>query len=270
MQLAKTKAPKVDEVLYATTELYADPDLANQRLSLTYFPQYNKVIDVGNVNGLEMIDNLCNILRPEDVWSASRVWPAFGKSGGSHEVLIVKPDVINGSLNLLPDGGAPEAWFQDDVQNYDLQIAQAIAIGMVDALETSEGFSRPETYAAKTVANGVAITTRTLKDMNVTLSAAWKKTPHPKFKFWACLWTDHNKPPIRFLLDPFVESLSLSPFLLCGLTAEETEKCIRDDIRKHGCICSLFTETIKSVLQKVMLVSDGFFSSHCQKIDIPT
>jgi len=265
-----TSFPK--NALYVTTESLYDSDMASQLLSITYYPKYDAIIDVNKVPNIKLVDNqnkpLCN---PLETMNITRVWPAFGKIGGSHECIIIAPIKIKATVINLANGGAPDRWHQDVVENYNLEIVKLIATGIVDALETSDlGFhsADEENYFVKAVKNSI-VTNSLLNDKNMTLSAAWKNLKaSPEFKFWACLWKDkeHN----REVLHPYSEKLNIGiiPPLFFG-DEEEIKKCLKSIIKNRNYVFLTITETIKSLLNKIILVSDEFFECHSHKIIIP-
>jgi hypothetical protein len=273
LQFARTNLTGIKRVLYTTTESYADADLANQMLSITYYPKFDTIIDVSKITNLNMVNNnnkSINSTAQNNI--ITRVWPAFGKTGGSHEFLILAPDKIQCTLTELANGGAPDEWHQDKVANYDPDIAKLIATSMIDALVTTERFGPPEGegYSVKAVGNGVA-TNSSLQSKNVTLSAAWKNlTSIPEFKFWACLWSDDDKRSIRTILHPCSEKVVLNCPPLLLLSTEKVKEYIKWDLEYHGYVYSVFTEIIRSLLSNILLVSDEFFDYHSHKIVIPT
>jgi hypothetical protein len=273
LTFAKTKLVGTKKALYATTESYADSDRAHQMLSLTYYPKYEAIIDVTKITNLKVVNNInkaLSLTSQTDI--ITRVWPAFGKSGGSHELLIIAPTEIQCTSNTLSNGGAPDMWHQDKVENYTPAIVELIATGIIDALETSDlGFlPTGEGYIVKAVGNGVA-TSSSLKQKKVTLSAAWKNlTSIPEFKFWACLWEDYDPLGIRAILRPYSETAILCRWFLLGFTTEDAKDYFRWELKNHGYVYSVLTETIKSLLRNVTLVSDEFFKYHSHKIAIPT
>ena len=79
IQLKRTKNLK-DKVLFCTTQSFADSDLANKTLSLTYYPRYDAIIETSKIQGCSIIGNMGKVISPENLWGATRVWPAFGLS----------------------------------------------------------------------------------------------------------------------------------------------------------------------------------------------
>jgi hypothetical protein len=261
------------EALYTTTQSFYDSDIASQMLSVTYYPKYDTIIDTNKITNFDMVDNqnkpLSETSRTESI---TKVWPAFGKTGGSHECLIIAPDEIKATVIELANGGAPDRWHQDSVENYNPEMVELIATGIIDALDTTDvGFrsAEGENYFVKAVGNGVA-TNSSLKGKNVTLSAAWKKlTSIPEFKFWACLWNDNDKRSIRTILPPSSETAILKLPTLLFFNTEKAKECLEWDLENHGYIYSVLTETIRALLRNIALVSDEFFECHSHKIVIP-
>ena len=121
----------------------------------------------------------------------------------------------------------------------------------------------------KAVGNGVAVNS-SLRGKNVTLSAAWKNlAASPEFKFWACLWKDDEPLRIRVVLSPYSETLNLGLVPPLFFSDEEVKECLRRILKHRSCVYSAITETIKSLLKRITLVSDEFFECYSHKIIIP-
>lgn len=270
----------VQKVLYATTEDYCNSDLANQMLSLTYFPKYNSTIEIENVNDRKtdfmMVTNHLSYLGIDNLPNAPRVWPAFGKTGGSREVIIkTKIDGNTPMLDVctvkdLPNGGATELWHQDTVYNYDTVLAQRIAEGIIDAFNHSEedflGRENPGLIVKGTPSGVVFNAPLRKSEKNLTISIAWKNLDaQPEFKFWACLWRDDLDFSIRFMLDAFTDSLVLTAFP----SDKDPREAIKEDLEHHGPIYYSVRSITRSLIKRAVSVDKGFFMHHCIKIRIP-
>jgi len=272
---AKVDSPTKNRAIYVTTESYVDSDLAREMLSVTYYPKYVATIDGDANKGLQLVNNRNEALNSKTS-NVTRVWPAFGKLGGSHELLITHPDKIAGVIGELANGGAPDMWHQDAVENYDPVTVTLIASAIISALAESPdaGFLPPdgESYSAKAVGNGLAINS-SLKDKNVTLSAAWKNlTVVPEFKLWACLWRDYEEFSIRAILRPYSESVPLNTAFCsfpCVLNVQNCKEYLKWDLQYHGYAFSILAGTLRSLLRNITLVSDDYFKYHARKIVLP-
>lgn len=272
LQFKGNKIPRSLPVLYSTTEFFTDSDKARQMLSITYYPKYDTRIDVNQTSNFECVNNLGKKIDPQtDLKEFTRVWPAFGKTGGSYEFIITNPQTIKGVTCELLTGGAPDIWHQDTASNYDPLIAQLLAKGIIDVLTTTEEVSSaiPETYQMKQIGNGISANV-SLKDKNITLSAAWKNlTSIPEFKFWACIWKDIEQIQSRIILQPYSEKVALCGEILPNCCVEHFREYLEKEIQNEGIIYYTLTETIRALLKKILIVTNEFFVSHSKKIFIP-
>lgn len=260
------------QILYTTSELFTDSNQARQKLSISYYPKYDTRFDTASITNFECINNLGKIIDLKtDGKKFTRIWPAFGKTGGSFEFLITKPSQIKiNKSHQLYNGGAIDLWHQDSVINYDPSIAYFIAQCVIDVLLPSEDLSLsvPENNRVFQRGNGIVINIPH-KKKNLTLSVAWKNlTAIPEFKFWTCIWTDMEQIKSRIILPPKYEKITLCGRMVRNSNLDEFKAFLNYDLKRKGYIHKAVTETIRNLLKNTLATTDEFFNAHSKKIPI--
>lgn len=124
----KGVAPTLESVAFLTTDRHLDGMAAANYLATTYSPSWCTILSRGG--GDILIDNLGYSLTDDQLEAKShltRVWPAFGHHGGSHELLLKKGQLKRTASQWLVRGGLFDEYRQNNVDVYDSGSLQSIA-----------------------------------------------------------------------------------------------------------------------------------------------
>lgn len=264
-------------MVFLTPDGGAIADECHEQLSITYAPGYRYTLDFNNqlfknASIFDMKDNRGQqINNAEAIQSAPRVWPAFGLTGGRREIIGVlkdKCDPVNFKDELvLTDGGAPTLWYQDDVVG---DFVKNLADGLCRAAVSVPGIDidRNNTLILNK-GNGLSLSFK-FRDLMGSLSSAYVGTKMKveecngsgndikiilTVRFWLAIWHDDTKIGERRLLDNFIEPITQSCRCINGFFP-----CAPDIIA---------TNAANALLERMILISDAFFNSHCRKVSIP-
>jgi len=304
-----TKEYEPTKVLYVTTFQSNDANDLNNRLSITYYPQYR--LRVNETQTLKLINNAYEQIESlDDLSKITRTWPAFGKDGGVPEILIIDPDSVTfNDSYFIENGGAFEFWHQDNVKNIPLSIA--IGAIMSRTLASIDGFRPGDrglaegSYLGQVKDDGNIIVNSSYNGAYVTLSAAYEFIAGILYvKIWAAYWKEKVEDKVRYLwyestdpikilpceLDDYPYCIhfynySLHNFNKIVYNRDNFEPFLREYYRdflqnqskyyakllqNYGSY-SYFQifDAIARLLEKIKSMSPGFFASHSKCIFIP-
>ncbi|MGC9193671.1 MAG: hypothetical protein ACP5FQ_07250 [Thermoplasmata archaeon] len=292
------KYEELGKILFTTPWVSNDSDEQNNRLCITYYPQWRSKVKIEP--GMKFLNNdKYKINLSTDVNTIPRTWPAFGKDGGVPEVLISADNVKFDEFSEIPNGGAFEMWHQDQVTNYELPLK---IIGIFRDALISEEFGteirgEDERSFPAIIKDGNAIINSKLPNGQdyVTLSAAYSIIAGILYiKIWAAYWNENIQQRIRRIWYESTYPIKLFPCLIhhreclwiyyfehcsdqfqvqCGspITAiqrrDNFEKCLKEYYSKSledkttYQYLQIFDATIK-LLEGIKNISSGFFMNH--------
>jgi hypothetical protein len=121
-------APTLEKVAFLTTDRHLDGMVAANYLATTYSPSCCTMLS--REGGDILIDNLGYPVTDDQVEARSRlsrVWPAFGHHGGSHELLLKKGQLKRTASHWLVRGGLFDEYRQNNTDIYDPDSLMSIA-----------------------------------------------------------------------------------------------------------------------------------------------
>jgi hypothetical protein len=224
-------------------------------LSLTYVPRYRYKIN-STLQNLSLEDNIGHsVSNQSDGGTVDRVWPAFGRPGGAHELLLVDYSGQDRGLTvgLLPDqtfdeGGEFDEYSQHDREAFDITELLGIGEGLVGALRESDlmpqdlGVGDRGLTVGKTTPSGVVVRGERGR-LRYTLSLALKGLSqgpglhHILFgvQIVGSVWEDDYDLPTRRSRTDIVEQVQVfSPRSNFGLAKNSTRSLwgpINDKVR---------------------------------------
>ncbi|MEM4068056.1 MAG: hypothetical protein QXV17_14480 [Candidatus Micrarchaeaceae archaeon] len=276
--------------LFTTPFLSYDSDMLNQKLSITYYPRWVATVEDGTTE-LEANDNQFNPLKLDSNYNdIPRTWPAFGKTGGVPEVLIISPVQIRLSNHYeIIQGGAVERYHQDDVENYELPVAVGMLISGVLFREElgplrNEGMpeGREEGHIGIVRSGNIAISA-SVEGGNLTLSAGYEIIGYRLIlKIWGALWDEDRAKGIRHILYDSTDAIEIFPCFHLNDFQNFIRKCYGSNCDKES-IKKEYTEILKiktSYPSRIIMdnlasligrlkkikIDSGYFMLHSQKV----
>ena len=213
--------------IFLTSDIFNRPDLAQDKLAITYRPRFRVPIDVSN--SLSLITNLgvsTNSSLPD--FDHSRVWPAFGHTGGAHEYVYKCLEECgthglntHGVVIEYPTGGLRNFFYGDSSR---ILIPPAAGTAIDQYLQSTYNFlstirglegiedNRREskrTVALKVTEDGIAVAyvSKMLDAINLSLSLGIKALgQYNVYNMWAYLWSDDYRRNQRVVYGPVCRS----------------------------------------------------------------
>jgi len=264
IDLATTVIPT--EVAFLSPDLYGSAVCARERLALTYFPRFRAQFKIGP--GIFVTrDNVGDIVNESrTIVSIPRVWPAFGRLGGGREILVtwdpkktakVKPEPC---FATLFDGGKFDSYSQDNVQDYDFELAMEIAQGIRDAIGQTEAFQGEERIFGKITESGFVVVTIRSATRHYSLSVAYKLLGNlVKLKFWGFVWRDDAN--VRYLFGPLTEVIEVDPIRQPpSLSEKEVKDRLRHRLSRHQYPYHVVSGAARQILRRATKIEDPFLA----------
>lgn len=275
------------KILYTTPIRSYDSDELNEKLSITYYPEWSYIIDTNRNINLQFVDNTHNPVDLNSLESQlSRTWPTFGKTGGYPEVLITPLNGTNNTVSLIDEyhianGGAVEEWHQDDLKNFELP--KIIGGIMVSALSVYEGerFGPSKRGASEgsypgLIKDGNAVVnsySSSAKNAYLTLSAAYRITGFVlQLKIWGAYWIElvnEEGKGTRKIWYESTDKILILPYTLLGIRdypdfiipkcyirdcknyiqKVDIKEPIRIDERRKECLKKAYSQSLHNVIE---------------------
>lgn len=242
--------------IFLTTSFFNSPQDAQKYLSITYRPSYLYKWERSVCNQLmeNPLYEFKNIYGRKN--SASRIWPAFGKSGGGCEIIVTKGQLICPEAQSLEGGGRDE--FSMDSYKSDIIFCSRL---VEEAYVWFRGKKGHDEKTRKTIRgkifDGFGFILKWIGSetrMRYAISCAYKEENNvTSLRFWGYIWKDvENR---RYLLPPISNDLRFD------CSKREILFLHTDDIR----------EVLDSIFQNMKYRANNFetFGNDITELDLP-
>jgi hypothetical protein len=254
------------EVAFLSPDIYDSAFWARERLALTYFPRFRSRFRITPQDFL-VRDNTGNtVAEDQRIDTIPRVWPAFGRRGGAHEILVTwdtksLPEVTPDPHHvILFDGGKFDPYSQDNVQDYDFELAIEIAQGIRDAIGQTEAVRGEDRVFGKVTEDSFVVVTITSGKRHYSLSTAYKLLGNlVRLKFWGYVWYDDMS--LRHLYGPLTEVVAVDPIRQSpGLPEHDVKDRLRHRLKLHQYPYHVISGAAKNILKRATRIDDRFLS----------
>ena len=276
--------------LFTTPYCLYDTNEINDRLCITYFPQWRSRIQNNDVKIYNNNEVKLNV--DTKISDIPKAWPAFGKFGGIPEILIEAQDDIQLVCHQeIMNGGAVEQWHQDGVGNYKLplKIATIIryAVQANDEFVSPDGSNDENSILGITKGNNVLLNYG-YKNRFVTFSAGYEfRTFELYIKIWAAYWVDvkdqstrvdvkdqstryvryESTDPIKIFPCSYRHCLDCRElFLLINHQEELKKRYIEKLDDSQSCAFLQIQDGVSKLIARVNKISDRFLFTHSEHV----
>lgn len=199
--------PQIKQGAFLTTNPFDAAEAAQEALSITYSPRFEWQALIKDITSPDI--TLVNpLLRPNN---PSRVWPAFGKTGGGCEIILTEGSLApKASFEKFPEGGRLDRLRQSGAVADEIFVLAFVesAVRGLQGLK-GDGFGENvEQFGAKFIGGDIQFAWQGRKTGNwycVSCSyrtfAGWTG-PLTQLKFWGVVWRDDEGERTRLLSSP--------------------------------------------------------------------
>ena len=129
--------------LYLTPDRFDEPILARHVLATTYTPKLRFLLQIDFDRSTVLANEGTRVSERSDLHSLPRIWPAFGESGGSHEVILIEKEGVMVSPRKtvhFRTGGELGMYTFDDVNEYSPDVLETLARAVFAILRNQDMF----------------------------------------------------------------------------------------------------------------------------------